>query len=100
MPQPTRLKGRKNAGLPSSPQRRAVCGCRSAESRARKGQSLPPGITRCDGDFAAGEWCAFVTRTARKACPPAASPGLGAAEIKARKLQRVEVVHRDNLVIL
>jgi hypothetical protein len=26
--------------------------------------------------------------------------GFGAAEIKGRKLQRVEVVHRDNLVIL
>jgi hypothetical protein len=24
----------------------------------------------------------------------------GAAEVKARKLQRVEVVHRDNLVVL
>ena len=64
-----------------------------------KGKSLlPPGVTGCDGDFAAGD----VVRL----CDPDGTEfarGLAkfsAAEIRARKLSRVELVHRDDLVIL
>ena len=40
----------------SPSQGRAVCGPRRAEGAARRGKSLlPPGITRCEGEFAAGE---------------------------------------------
>lgn len=59
---------------------------------------LPPGITRCEGDFEAGE----VVRL----CDPDGTEfarGLAAfsAEvIRAGQLKRVEVVHRDNLVVL
>jgi glutamate 5-kinase len=59
---------------------------------------LPPGVARCDGDFAAGDVVRICdlngTEFAR------GISGFDSSEIKARKLQRVEVVHRDNLVIL
>ena len=72
-------------------------GARKALREAGK-SLLPPGITRCEGDFAAGE----VVRICNKDGTEFArgNAGFSATEIKARKLQRVEVVHRNNLVIL
>jgi glutamate 5-kinase len=59
---------------------------------------LPPGVARCEGDFEAGEVVRICdldgTEFAR------GISGYRSQEIKARTLQRVEVVHRDNLVIL
>ena len=59
---------------------------------------LPPGVARCDGEFEAGEVVRICdldgTEFARGLV------GYPSQEIKSRKLQRVEVVHRDNLVIL
>ena len=59
---------------------------------------LPPGIVRCEGDFAAGD----VVRV----CDPDGTEfarGISrfeATRIKTRQLPRSEVVNRDNLVIL
>ena len=59
---------------------------------------LPPGITRCEGDFQAGD--------AVRICDPDGTEfarglaAFSAAAIRAGQLQRVEVVHRDNLVVL
>ena len=59
---------------------------------------LPPGVIRCEGEFEAGEVVRICdldgTEFARGLI------GYRAFEIKSRELQRVEVVHRDNLVIL
>ena len=59
---------------------------------------LPPGVARCEGEFAAGEVVRVCdldgTEFARGIC------GYSSAEIKGRQLARVELVHRDNLVIL
>jgi glutamate 5-kinase len=59
---------------------------------------LPPGVARCEGEFEAGEVVRICdldgTEFARGLV------GFRSHEIKARTLQRVEVVHRDNLVIL
>ncbi|HYG23318.1 MAG TPA: glutamate 5-kinase [Verrucomicrobiae bacterium] len=59
---------------------------------------LPPGVARCDGDFEAGEVVRICdldgTEFARGLV------GYRANDIRSRQLQRVEVVHRDNLVIL
>ena len=59
---------------------------------------LPPGVARCEGDFQAGEVVRICdldgTEFAR------GIPGFSSAEIRGRGLKRVEVVHRDNLVIL
>ena len=59
---------------------------------------LPPGVARCDGDFEAGEVVRVCDLDGTEFARGIA--GFASDEIKARKLQRVEVVHRDNLVIL
>ena len=59
---------------------------------------LPPGIARCEGDFQAEEVVRICdlngTEFAR------GITGFGSAEITGKQLKRVEVVHRDNLVVL
>ncbi len=100
VPQPTRLKGRKRwIAFFHHPQGALFVDAGARKALREGGKSLlPPGITRCDGEFGAGE----VVRI----CDPDGTEfargiaGFSAAEIKARKLQRVEVVHRDDLVIL
>jgi glutamate 5-kinase len=74
------------------------------DSGARKalrenGKSLlPPGVARCEGEFEAGEVVRICdldgTEFAR------GITGFSSDEIKTRGLKRIEVVHRDNLVIL
>jgi len=59
---------------------------------------LPPGVARCEGDFAAGDVVRICDLNGTEFARGIA--GFTSVEIKARKLQRVEVVHRDNLVIL
>ena len=64
-----------------------------------KGKSLlPPGVVRCEGAFIAGEVVRICdldgTEFAR------GISDFSSDEIKALQLARVEVVHRDNLVIL
>ncbi|MGD1090061.1 MAG: glutamate 5-kinase [Verrucomicrobiota bacterium] len=59
---------------------------------------LPPGVARCEGDFAAGD----VVRI-RDLDGMEFARGIvkfSAGEIRAKKLARVELVHRDDLVIL
>ena len=59
---------------------------------------LPPGVSRCEGDFAAGDVVRICDLNGTEFARGIA--GFDSTEIKGRKLQRVEVVHRDNLVIL
>ena len=64
-----------------------------------KGKSLlPPGVSRCEGEFAAGDVVRICDLDGTEFARGIA--GHRSVEIKARKLQRVEIVHRDNLVIL
>ena len=100
VPQPTKLKGRKrwiaffhhpNGALFVDP------GARKALRDGGK-SLLPPGITRCEGEFAAGDVVRICDKDGTEFARGIA--GFSATEIKAKKLQRVEVVHRDNLVIL
>jgi glutamate 5-kinase len=100
VPRPTRLKGRKRWIAFFHHPNGALFVDAGARNALREGGKslLPPGITRCDGDFEAGD----VVRI----CDPDGTEfargiaGFGAPEIKGRKLRRVEIVHRDNLVIL
>ncbi len=59
---------------------------------------LPPGISRCEGEFQAGDIVRICdldgTEFARGICD------FDSASIQARRLPRTEVVHRDNLVVL
>jgi glutamate 5-kinase len=64
-----------------------------------KGKSLlPPGIARCEGEFAAGDVVRICDRDGTEFARGIAV--FSAADIRGRKLQRVEIVHRDNLVVL
>ena len=100
VPQPTRLQGRKRwIAFFHHPKGTLVVDNGARKALRENGKSLlPPGIARCEGEFDAGEVVRICdldgTEFAR------GISGFNATEIKARQLKRVEVVHRDNLVIL
>jgi len=100
VPQPARLRGRKRwIAFFHHPQGAVFVDAGAKKALREAGKSLlPPGITRCEGDFAAGEVVRICDQDGTEFARGIA--GFAAAEIKARKLQRVEVVHRDNLVVL
>jgi glutamate 5-kinase len=74
------------------------------DSGARKalredGKSLlPPGVARCEGDFGAGEVVRICDLDGTEFARGIAK--FGAAEIREKKPARVELIHRDDLVIL
>jgi len=100
VPQPTRLRGRKRWIAFFHRPKGALFVDAGARKALRDGGKslLPPGVTRCDGEFGAGEVVRICDQDGTEFARGIA--GFGATEIKARKLHRVEVVHRDNLVIL
>lgn len=59
---------------------------------------LPPGMARCEGEFDAGDVVRICDLDGTEFARGIAA--FGAAEIRTRKLHRVEVVHRDDLVVL
>jgi glutamate 5-kinase len=59
---------------------------------------LPPGVARCEGEFAAGDVIRLCDLNGTEFARGIAK--FNAAEIRARQLTRVELVHRDDLVIL
>jgi len=64
-----------------------------------KGKSLlPPGVARCEGEFAAGDVVRICDLNGTEFARGIAK--FSAAEVRGKKLARVEVVHRDDLVIL
>lgn len=100
VPQPTRLKGRKRwIAFFHHPKGALIVDDGAKKALREKGKSLlPPGVARCEGEFIAGEVVRICdldgTEFARGICD------FSSEEIKALQLARVEVVHRDNLVIL
>jgi glutamate 5-kinase len=99
-PQAARLRGRKRWIAFFHHPKGALFVDAGARKAVREGGKslLPPGVARCDGDFAAGDVVRICDLDGTEFARGIAA--FGAAEVKARKLQRVEVVHRDNLVIL
>jgi glutamate 5-kinase len=97
--QPTRLAGRKRwIAFFHHPKGTLVVDDGAKKALREKGKSLlPPGITRCEGDFAAGDVVRICdldgTEFARGICD------FDAAAVAARQAAEV-VVHRDNLVVL
>ncbi len=59
---------------------------------------LPPGVARCEGDFAAGDVVRICDLDGTEFARGIAR--FSAGEIRAKTLVRVELVHRDDLVIL
>ena len=100
IPQPTRLKGRKRwIAFFHHPQGALFVDEGAKKALREKGRSLlPPGIARCDGEFAAGEVVRICDLDGTEFARGIAD--FSSNDIKARRLQRVEVVHRDNLVVL
>src|SRR5438876_3684749 len=100
VPQPTRLKGRKRwIAFFHHPKGALFVDAGAKKALREKGKSLlPPGVARCEGGFSAGEVVRICdldgTEFAR------GISDFSSDEIKALQLARVEVVHRDNLVLL
>ena len=59
---------------------------------------LPPGVSRCEGDFAAGDVIRLCDVNGTEFARGIAK--FSSKEIESRTLARVELVHRDDLVIL
>jgi glutamate 5-kinase len=100
VPQTNKLRGRKRwIAFFHHPKGALVVDDGAKTALREKGKSLlPPGIARCEGEFASGDVVRICDRDGTEFAR--GITGFGAADIRGRKLQRVEVVHRDNLVIL
>lgn len=98
--QPNKLQGRKRWIAFFHHPKGALFVDQGARKALREGGKslLPPGVARCEGNFEAGD----VVRI----CDPDGTEfargiaRFGAGEIRDRKPARVELVHRDDLVIL
>jgi glutamate 5-kinase len=100
VPHPTRLKGRKRwIAFFHHPRGTLIVDAGAKKALRESGKSLlPPGIARCEGEFEAGEVVRVCDLDGTEFARGIA--GFSAGQIKARQLKGVEVVHRDNLVIL
>ncbi len=100
VPQPHKLRGRKRwIAFFHHPKGVLFVDEGAKVALREKGKSLlPPGISRCEGGFAAGDVVRVCDGNGTEFARDIVD--FGAAEVRAKKLQRVEVIHRDNLVIL
>jgi glutamate 5-kinase len=98
--QPSKLQGRKRwIAFFHHPKGALVVDDGAKKALRESGKSLlPPGVARCEGDFTAGEVIRICDLNGTEFARGIA--GFDSGQIKARELQRVEIVHRDNLVIL
>ena len=98
--QPNRLQGRKRWIAFFHHPKGALFVDDGAKSALREaGKSLlPPGVVRCEGEFAADDVVRLCDLDGTEFARGIAK--FSAAEIRAKKLARVELVHRDDLVIL
>jgi glutamate 5-kinase len=100
VPQPTLLKGRKRwIAFFHHPKGTLVVDAGARKALRENGKSLlPPGVTRCEGSFSAGEVVRICDLDGTEFARGIAA--FSSAEIQGKELKRVEVVHRDDLVIL
>ena len=98
--QPAKLQGRKRwIAFFHHPKGALFVDDGAKKALRESGKSLlPPGVARCEGNFDAGEVVRICDLDGMEFARGIAE--FGSTEITSRKLQRVEVVHRDNLVIL
>ena len=100
VPRPGRLRGRKQRIAFFHHPKGSLWVDNGARDALRdKGKSLlPPGVARCNGDFAKGDVVRICDLNGTEF-----SRGISrfdADEIRARKLKGIEIVHRNDLVIL
>jgi glutamate 5-kinase len=100
VPQPTKLQGRKRwIAFFHNPKGTLFVDDGARQALREGGKSLlPPGIARCEGEFAADEVVRICDLNGTEFARGIAK--FAAPEVRARKLTRVEIVHRDDLVIL
>jgi glutamate 5-kinase len=100
VPQPAKLQGRKRwIAFFHHPQGALFVDAGAKKALREGGKSLlPPGVARCEGDFDAGEVVRICDLDGTEFARGIAK--FGAGEVRGRKLARVEIVHRDDLVIL
>jgi len=98
--QPTRLQGRKRwIAFFHHPKGTLFVDDGAKRALRENGKSLlPPGVARCEGDFQAGEVVRICDSNGTEFARGIAA--FTSREIQSRELSRVEVVHRDDLVIL
>jgi len=99
-PRPGRLKGHKRRiAFFHHPKGSLWVDNGARDALREKGKSLlPPGVARCNGDFAKGDVVRICDLNGTEF-----SRGISrfdADEIRARKLKGIEIVHRNDLVIL
>jgi glutamate 5-kinase len=100
VPQETKLKGRKRwIAFFHHPKGALFVDDGAKLALREKGKSLlPPGVARCEGEFTAGDVVRICDLNGTEFARGIAK--FGADEVRGRKLSRVELVHRDDLVIL
>ena len=97
---PTKLQGRKRwIAFFHHPQGALFVDDGAKLALREKGKSLlPPGVARCEGEFAAGDVVRICDLNGTEFARGIAR--FAAAAVRARKLPKEELVHRDDLVIL
>lgn len=100
VPQTSRLQSRKRwIAFFHHPKGALFVDAGARKALRENGKSLlPPGIARCEGEFDAGEVVRICDADGTEFARGIA--GFGSNEIQTGALKRVEVVHRDDLVIL
>jgi glutamate 5-kinase len=100
VPQATRLQGRKRwIAFFHHPRGALVVDDGAKKALRESGKSLlPPGVARCEGEFASGDVVRICDLNGMEFARGIA--GFDSHQIRSAELKRVEVVHRDNLVIL
>ena len=100
VPQSTKLQGRKRWIAFFHHPQGALFVDEGAKKALREGGKslLPPGVARCEGEFGSGDVVRICDLNGMEFARGIA--GFDASEIRGGQLKRVEVVHRDNLVIL
>jgi glutamate 5-kinase len=100
VPQPSRLQSRKRwIAFFRHPKGALFVDAGAKKALRENGKSLlPPGIARCEGEFEAGEVVRICDLQGTEFGRGVS--GYSSSQITTGGLKRVEVVHRDNLVIL
>jgi glutamate 5-kinase len=100
VPQATKLTGRKRWIAFFHHPKGALFVDDGAKKALREGGKslLPPGVSRCEGSFAAGDVVRICDLDGTEFARGIAK--FNAEEIRSRTLARVELVHRDDLVVL
>jgi glutamate 5-kinase len=100
VPRPAKLRGRKRwIAFFHKPKGALIVDDGAKTALRENGKSLlPPGVKRCEGSFAKGDVVMICDLEGTEFARGIAE--FGSEEVKSATLQRVEVVHRDNLVVL